>query len=126
MGMLTAVLSVAGAFLVTLVAAAVTVAGWEWLRQRERREALRRYRANQAATSPLPLMDRSRPAEFSVANRSGGANPPTFGQAVAKASRRDGNWIETRPMVLSPRRGPEERVQEPEAVAAGEPDLLLE
>ncbi|MFO1266681.1 MAG: hypothetical protein U1F67_07845 [Rubrivivax sp.] len=82
--MLTAVLSVAGAFLVFLVAVAMTVAGWEWLRQRERLDGLRRDRAHQAATSPLPLMAVPKPAERAVTNRAGAPAAPTFGQAVAQ------------------------------------------
>ncbi len=131
MGLLSLIIVIAGASLVGLVAIAVVVAGWEVLRQRELLEMLRRDRAAFAATSPLPLADstadrggafaRLTSAVAGDAERGSGATGagagPTAdrrsagfaaragGSAAALAAlggvRRDTNWIETRPMVLS-------------------------
>ncbi|MBL8287905.1 MAG: hypothetical protein JNL85_07975 [Rubrivivax sp.] len=135
MGMLTAVLSVAGVFLVVLVAVAMVVAGWEWLRQREHLDRLRRDRACQAATSPLPLPAAANLPANAGAGRSGAAAAAAAVPLTrVQAARREG-WIETRPMVLSPLRAAgdgapaavaDATVATDATVAVGEPDLLLE
>lgn len=135
MGMFSAVLPVAGAFLVVLVVVAMLVAGWEWLRQREHLDSLRRDRACQAATSPLPLPAVPQAREHAGTNRAGpwAATPAAaMPLTLTQAGRRDANWIETRPMVLSPRRAADEVAPAPAPLPApapatvGEPDLLLE
>lgn len=112
MGALSLLVSVAGACLVVLVAVAAVVAGWEWLRQREALELLRRDRAIYAATSPLPLAASARPAKVddvrAVAGEPGGrtlalavAGAAGGAPLAAQAAHREPTWIETRPMVLS-------------------------
>lgn len=126
MGLFTLALLAVGGLLAGLVIVAVLVAGWEWLRQREMLDSLRRDRAVYAATSPLPL---------SGETRAGGSTPPASaprppGEGAGTASRavsvvpgqRGPNWIETRPMVLSFAPA----VDDETAVRTREPDLRLD
>jgi hypothetical protein len=104
MGLLSQIALVAGVFLVGLVALATLVAGWELLRQRELIEMLRRDRAAFAATSPLPLAASTSPAPGPAFARLASSAPAGSASATGVKPvgvRRDTNWIETRPMVLS-------------------------
>jgi hypothetical protein len=97
MGLLSLVTTVLGVFLVGLVAVAAVVAGWEWLRQREMLDLLRRGREHYAATSPLPLAAALRGAAGTPAAEREQPGAP----AVPTPLRRDLPWVETRPAVLS-------------------------
>jgi len=95
MGVLTLIVMVAGGFVAGLVFVAIIVAAWEFLRQREELEALRRDRATYAATSPLPLALAAQAGALPLARPPGVEPMPTLAPP-----RREPNWIETRPMVL--------------------------
>ena len=122
MGALTLLSLIVGGFVGGLVILAIFVAGWEMLRQREALELLRRDRAVFAATSPLPL---------TAAARAGAEASPALASELAAASeapgprqatRREPNWIETRPMVL--RYAP--AVDDETVTHQREPDLRLD
>lgn len=103
MGTLTLLALVVGGFLSGLVIVAALVAAWEWLRQREMLESLRRDRAISAATSPLPLSAEGRTRNEVTAPPAPGETPvgTLAGLGAGTPARRGPNWIETRPMVLS-------------------------
>jgi hypothetical protein len=99
MGALTLLSLVVGAFLGGLVIVAIFVAGWETLRQREALEMRRRDRAVFAATSPLPLATAASGGTSAAPLRAPGIVAGTT-PASGQGTRREPNWIETRPMVL--------------------------
>ena len=105
MGLLTLAVSVFGTFLVGLVALATMVAVWELLCQRELLDRTRRDRAAFAATSPLPLAAGAPMVDAAFARQARasptGADGSDVAGAAAAGTRRDPNWIETRPMILS-------------------------
>ncbi|MBI5719834.1 MAG: hypothetical protein HZC37_19350 [Burkholderiales bacterium] len=110
MGALTLLLLIVAGFLAGLVTLAALVAGWEWLRQREALEMLRRDRATFAATSPLPLAAAAAPRAAGEGSRPQAVEPgagapvpasPPPAQRGVPPLRREPSWIETRPMVLS-------------------------
>jgi hypothetical protein len=125
MGFLTLLSLVVGGFLGGLVIVAVFVAGWEMLRQREALDLLRRDRAVFAATSPLPLAAAAGGGAGGSPARAAGVGATGAVPGPGPASRREPNWIETRPMVL--RHAPAPAVDDETAVTRQrELDLLLD
>lgn len=126
MGIVTLLALGVGGFLAGLVVVAALVAGWEWLRQRELLDSLRRDRAVYAATSPLPLPAERRHAGSEAATsplrRHEGAAAPAGGSASFSSTPRGPSWIETRPTVLSFAPALDDET----AARSREPDLRLD
>jgi hypothetical protein len=89
-----------GGLVLVLVCLAMLVAGWELLLERDAQRRLRRDRQAFAASSPLPLAE---PGSETGARRAAlaGALAVMSAAPAAAAARREANWIETRPMVIS-------------------------
>ncbi|MCW5633326.1 MAG: hypothetical protein KIT17_08305 [Rubrivivax sp.] len=111
-----------GGVLLAVVAVAVLVAGWELLRQRELLDQLRRDRAFYAATSPQPLAAPAREAGAPAQPPAGAPPPAARAVTTAAPARREGEWIETRPTVLSFAPA----VDDDTLVRQREPDLRLD
>lgn len=122
MGVLTLLVLIVGGFLSGLITVAAIVAGWEWLRQREALEMVRRDRAVYALTSPLPLGAAARTGGEATSHLRPGASAASVIPESGSPGRRGSNWIETRPMVLSCAPA----VDDETAVHQREPDLLLD
>jgi hypothetical protein len=131
MGDLTSIALLAGGFFGALVGVALLVAGWELLRQRDMLVSMRRDRAVYAASAPLPLSAAVRAGLDPAAARRRADDAPegASGDAAAAAgapgaapAKREPNWIETRPMVIS--RAP--AVDDNLALRQREPDLKID